>query len=287
MALVPIKSTSQEVGGGLCAQECWGGEVVSFRYFNHLKFKGGEVVTFRYFNHLKFGHWFNILGRWCAPLAQHYGEWQWRDIVCLLSVRIQWKKSAICCHFSLYSRGMNSHFLIHISEFKSKSKQDPKNAYLWHYRFCEEEKRIFVLLKPEQKDKHISSKTPGCATKPRIWQNSMAESACLQCMSWAFDWRKSFLQLFSYFKFTLLANDSDVWQMFFLCKTEKTPISGQTQIIWVCSSRCSTAPAVLLKGTFLCVNISSTLYLYFKNILLIFDQHFIFILLVFWKNFSY
>ena len=39
------------------------------------------------------------------------------------------------------------------------------------------------------------------------------------------------LTALSSFKLTLLENDSDVWQCLW-CKTEKTQISGQTQIIW-------------------------------------------------------
>ena len=60
----------------------------------------------------------------------------------------------------------------------------------------------------------------------------MAESACLQCISWGFNWRNRAFQAF-------LTPNWHFWQMTqisdkcLLCKTEKTQISGQTQIIWV------------------------------------------------------
>ena len=61
---------------------------------------------------------------------------------------------------------------------------------------------------------------------------NVAESACLQCMSWVFDWGNSTCQPF-------LTSNWHFWQMTqmsdksLLYKTEKTQISGQTQIIWV------------------------------------------------------
>ena len=60
----------------------------------------------------------------------------------------------------------------------------------------------------------------------------MAESACLQCISWGFNWRKRAFQAF-------LTSNWHFWQKAqmsakcLLSKTEKTQISGQTQIIWV------------------------------------------------------
>ena len=66
----------------------------------------------------------------------------------------------------------------------------------------------------------------------------MAESACLQCISWGFNWRNRAFQAF-------LTPNWHFWQMTqisdkcLLCKTEKTQISGQTQIIWVRWSLCT------------------------------------------------
>ena len=65
----------------------------------------------------------------------------------------------------------------------------------------------------------------------------MAESACLQCISWGFNWRNRAFQAF-------LTPNLHFWQMTqisdkcLLCKTKKTQISGQAQIIWVRWSLC-------------------------------------------------
>ena len=84
----------------------------------------------------------------------------------------------------------------------------------------------------------------------------MAESACLQCMSWPFDWRNSPLHPF-------LPSNRHFWQMTqmsekcLLCKTEKTQISEQTQIIWVDSSPWS----ILYHPLIVVVHIASLIWL--------------------------
>ena len=70
-----------------------------------------------------------------------------------------------------------------------------------------------------------------------------AESACLQCMSWALesklDWRNSTCQPFNSTCQPFLTSNWHFWQMAQMsdkclsCKTEKAQISGQMQIICV------------------------------------------------------
>ena len=76
------------------------------------------------------------------------------------------------------------------------------------------------------------------------WTNksfNMAESACLQCMSSAFDWSNSTCQPFftSNWHFWQKAQMSDkcLW-----CKTEKAQISGQMQIICTGWGLCNGSP---------------------------------------------
>ena len=72
------------------------------------------------------------------------------------------------------------------------------------------QKRVFNSLKPGQWKKHIVSKTPGYARKTCLWQTMKTLFPMDVLSLWLRE--QSFTSLF-YFKLTLLANDSDVWQM--------------------------------------------------------------------------
>ena len=65
----------------------------------------------------------------------------------------------------------------------------------------------------------------------------MAEYGCLLCISWGFNWRNRAFQAFltPNWHFWQMAQISDkcLFNIIYICKTEKTQISGQTQIIWV------------------------------------------------------